>query len=309
MSHMCTLHEIAMNSATRQPGMVDSITEDSPILGYFKWIPASHKLWNVAERLTDIKGAGFVNLDAPLPLMSSSSDLVTTSVHVMGGTMEVPSERAKKFGGPEKYFADRQDRILRDAGMQTEVQIVKEVMLRGAQAKNNLRDAGGQAGGHYILACRFDDLCNVGIYDPDQFDSGCLISMEVPYAGAEHYLRGADYEGVLGYSIIYRGHFGWQLLEPKRTVAAIVNIDEEHYPTVNMLDDMLADIRAQSGSTFLFCSPKAKIYGIHPHKRDYLNLINADNEMKTYIDTWNGIPIVTSHNLKATQRFTAGFIK
>ncbi len=297
MSRMCTLHELAIAQATKQPGMVDSLTEESPILSMFKWIPASHKLWNVSEKLTEVAGAAFTELDAPLPVMGTSTDLVTTSLSVMGGVMEVPSDRAAKFGGPEKYFADRQDRILREAGMTTEKKIVNDCFFRAAQAAGNLRDAGGSGNGWWIVGVRFDDLANVGLFDPDQFDQGRLLRIEVPYAGSEHYLHGPGYAGVLGYSVVYRGHFGWQILDARRTCAAIVNIDKDHCPSVAMIDDMLADIRAQAGSTYLFCGPRAKIYGINPHKDKHVQLVNGDTEAKTWIDTWNGIPVVTSHNI------------
>lgn len=297
MPRMCTLHEIAMAQATKQPGMVDSLLEDSPILSTFKWIPATHKLWNVAEKLTEIKGAGFVQLDSKLPYMSTSSDLITTDLHVMGGIMEVPSDRAMKFGGPEKYFADRQDRILKEAGMSTEKHIVEEMFFRAARLNRNLRDAGGPDGGWWICATRYDDLANVGLYDPDQFDQGRLLSITVPYAGSEHYLHDPNYAGVLGYTMVYRSHFGWQILDGKRTCAAIVNIDKDHYPTVAMIDDMLADIRADTSNTYLFCGPRAKIYGIHPHKEEHVHLVSGETNAQTYIDTWNGIKIITSHNI------------
>ena len=94
---------------------------------------------------------------------------------------------------------------------------------------------------------------------PTSFDSGRLLKIDFPYNGAEHVLHGAKYEGVLGYSIAYRGNFGYQILDPERTVAAIVNIDETHKPSVTMIDDMLAQVRSQPGSTYLFCGPRAKI--------------------------------------------------
>lgn len=308
MARMCTLHEIAMSMATKQPGMVDSLTEDAPILRYLKWIPATHKLWNVAEKLTEIKGAAFTGLDHPLPVMKTSSDLIHTDLSVMGGIMEVPYDRAVKFGGPEKYFADRQDHILKKAGMDTEIQIVDKVLYAGAYQTSCIRDAGGPNGGWWLLAVRFDDLTNVGLYDPDQFDAGRLLTIDVPYGGQQHYLRGEGYEGVLGYTIVYRAHFGYQLIEPKRCVSAIVNIDKDHYPTIAMIDDMLADVRATNGNTFIFCGPRAKTYGIHPHKDNFIHWTNGETSANTVVENWNGIPIVTSHNLNFKKKVTKNFI-
>lgn len=297
MSEMCTLHEIAIKHAKKQGGMVDSLTEEAPILEHVRWKAATHGLWNVAEKLTDIQGAGFVEPDAPLPYMNASTDLVHTDLQVMGGTMEVPTQRAKKFGGATKYFAERQNYILKKAGMDTEIQLVLHNWLKGARAVKNLRDAGGKGEGWFILAVRFDELSNVGLYDPDQFDSGRLLKIDFPYGGAEHYLHSPKYEGVLGYSVTYRGNFGYQMLDAARTVSAIVNIDETSKPTPMMIDDMLADVRSQPGSTYLFTSPRGKIYGINPYKTDNVQLSNGDTDAKTRIETWGGISIVTSHNI------------
>lgn len=305
MSRMCTLHDISMQMNDRQPGMVDSLTEEAPIFGMMKFIPASHKLWNIAEKLVDVKGPGWAELDGPLPLMEASSDLETTHLHVMGGTLEVPTQRALKFGGAAKYFADRQDHFLKHMGMDIEKQIAGRVWLAGATAEGNVRNAGGKAGSHILLAVRFDDLANVGLYDPDQFDSSRIMKIDFPYGGDEHYLRGKDYEGVLGYSITYRANFGWQLLDAKRTCAAIINIDKDHAPTVDMIDEMLADIRATPGNTYLFCSPKARIYSVNKYKHELVRMVTSDTEAKTSVDVWNGIPVVASHNMTAVEEIAA----
>lgn len=294
--NMLTMHEIAVKMAKKQPEMVDDLTEDSPVLERCKFKAASHKLWHVAEKLTDIKGASFVKPDAPLPEMNVSSDLIHKDLNIMGGVMEVPSERARKLGGPMKYFADKQPFILRKCGMDTERAIVLSNWLKAATVEKNLRDAGGKDAGWFILAVRMCDQANYGLFDPDQFDSGRLLKIEFPYNGAEHYLHGADYEGVLGYSVVYRGNFGWMNLDAKRTVSAIVNVDEKSKPTPAMIDDLLADVRAQPGNTMLVTSPRGKIYGINPYKVENVQLANGDTDAKTRIETWGGIPIVTSHN-------------
>ncbi|MBQ9536607.1 MAG: hypothetical protein IJU79_02330 [Desulfovibrionaceae bacterium] len=294
---MQTLHEISVEYAKKQPGMIDALTEDAPILKMIKWTKATHGLWNVAEKLNDIKAPAFVHFDSPLPSIGVTSDLVTTDLQKMGGEMEVPTDRAMKFGGPMKYFARKQDYILKKAGMDTEVVIVMQNLMRGAMAEKNLYDAGGSGKGYFILACRFDPELNVGLYDPDQFAQGRLFNISFPYDGAEHYLRSKMYEGVLGYSVVYRSHFGYQMLDAKRTVAAIVNIDEEHHPTINQIDDMLAQVRAQPGNTHLFMGPRGKIYGINPYKHENVQLSNGDTDAKTRIETWNGISITTSYNI------------
>ena len=147
---------------------------------------------------------------------------------------------------------------------------------------------------------RFDELLNVGLYDPDQFQQERLFSIDFPYGGNEHHLQSERYQGVLGYSVTYRANFGWQILDPKVTCAAIVNVDENSKPTAAMIDDMLADVRSQPGNTYLFCSPKAKIHGINPYKVQNVSLENSDTDAKTRVETWNGISIIVSHNFNET---------
>lgn len=309
MSRMCTLHELSLQMADKQPGMVDSLTEEAPIFNIMKFIPASHKLWNVTEKVTSISGPGWTDLDGPLPLMETSNDLETTYLHVMGGTLEVPTQRALKFGGAAKYFADRQDFFLKKMGMEIERQIVENVWFNAAKKEKMLRDAGGPQGGHILMAVRFDDLSNIGLYDPDMFDSGRIMHIDTPYGGNEHYLRGSKYQGTLGYAVNYRANFGWQLLDVKRTVAAIVNIDKEHAPTIEQIDEMLADVRATQGSTYLFASPRGKIYSVNKYKNEMVHVLTGDTEAKTTIESWNSIPIITSHNFpKRTSRITDGVI-
>lgn len=294
---MLTLHEIAVKFAKKQPGMVDDITEDAPVLRRLLWAASTHGLWNVAEKITDIQGPGFVRADAPLPAMQVTSDLVHTDLSLLGGFLACPSERARKFGGHMKYFADKQPVILKQAGMTAERQIILDYWFRAAKKDGTLYDAGGEGKGWFVLAVRFEKGVNCGLYDPGQFDSGRLLTISYPYDGAEHVLHTPGYEGVLGYSVVYRGNFGYQILDAKRTVAACVNIDETHKPTTAQIDDMLAQVRAQPGTTFLVMAPRARIHGINPYKTDNVQLANSDIDAKTRVETWNGITLLTSYNI------------
>lgn len=297
MSRLCTLHEIAIKHAKKQPGLVDSLTEESPILKVCKWKPATHGLFNVAERLVEVNGAGFVEIDAPLPMMSASTELEHTDLHMLGGMMEVPTQRAMKLGGPSKYFADKQDALLKSAASTVEKRLVLKNWLEAAKKSGNLRDAGGADKGWFIMAVRFDELGNTGLYDEGQFDKGRILNIKILHGGEEDYLKGKGYEGVLGYTVVYRGNFGWQILDAARTCSAIVNIDETSKPSVNDIDNMLADVRAQPGNTYIFCSPRGKIHAINPYKVENVHLSNTDTDAKTRVETWNGISIITSYNI------------
>lgn len=304
---MMTLHEIAMQYATKQPGMIDSILEETTILPIMKWIPATHGTWNVVEKLTDVQGPSWTKLDGPLPMMSMSKDLIHKELNAMGGYMEVPTTRALKFGGAMSYFAQKQDALLRKAGQDVEKAVVEDVWLGGAlSVPTNVYSAGAPQGPcYYILAVKMDDLKNVGLYDPDQFDSGRFLQIDYPYGGAEHILHSKENAGVLGYSVVYRGIFGWQMIEPKKTVAAIVNIDKDNAPTADQIDDMLAQIDATPGNTFLIMPPRGRIYGINPNKTNILQMTMSEKDINVQVESWSGIPILISHNIKKTHPHVA----
>ena len=297
-SNMRTLHEIAVEKAKKQPGMVDDLTEESPILAIMKWKASTHGLWNVAEKVTDITGPSFVRPDSPLPFMNASTDLMHVDLNVLGGMMEVSSLKAKKFGGAAKYFANKQGLILKKAGNDCEKFIVEKNWLAAALTDGTKIDADGTGDGWYILAVRFDEEVNVGLYDPDQFTQGRLFNIDLLHNGQEDYLIGKGYEGTLGYTIVYRSNFGWQNLDPKRTCAAIVNITEKKVPTVTMIDEILSEVRAKPGNTYLVMSPKAKIYAINNYKVEKVELVNGDTNARTVIERWNEIPILTSYNIQ-----------
>lgn len=294
---MTTLHEIAVEKAKKQPGMVDSLTEKAPILDRVKWTAATHNLWNVAEVLTDIKGAGYSKIDGVLPIMSASSDLQRVDLLEMGGIMECPTNKANEFGGPDKYFAKMQPFLLADAGMRVERQIIVENWLKAAISVQNTINAGGTGAGWFLLAVRFDENHNVGLYNPNQFVQGRFFNITPINGGKEDYLHSPGYEGVLGYAVAYRCIFGYQILDAKRTCAAIVNIDEKHHPTDIQINELLAMVRYDQKNTILVISPFGKIHAFDSLKGQYLQMANGDTDAKIFLMTWAGIPILTSHNI------------
>lgn len=296
MPIMQTLKEIANEKAKKQPEMVDALTEEAPILAVCRWTAATHGLWNVAEKVEDITGPGVVEMNAPLPTVDVATQLVKTDVEILGGVMEVPKDTADQFGGAPAYFARKQDKVLRKAGMDTEQRLFFNNWLRGAKdVKNILPTAATSGDGRTILAVRFDPDANVGIYDPAQFDQGRLLRLNELSGGQLYHLRSRP--GVSGYGVELRGRFGWQMLAPEKTVAAIVNIQPGKLPTETQIDELIALVHGTPANTYLFMSEKTKIMAVNPFKKDRVEMLNADNDLKTMVAAWNGVRIITSYNI------------
>lgn len=292
-----TLREIAAEKASKRPQLVDWLLEDAPILDMLKWIPATHGLWNVDEVLSDVQGAQFVDLDAPLPEMSVSTGLQTHWVSVMGGYMTVGEDKADQFGGKERYFAKREPKVIRKSGMDTERAIFND-FWRKAALKNAIKLGGTGNNLSTILIVRFDDSMNTGIYDPTQFNSGRLLNWKSINGGNLYGIR-SDKDGkqVLGYGVRAKGRFGWQLMEPDRVVKAIVNVDKDNMPTIGQIYDAIDDVRGKPSNTFIFGNSRVLRQVFSKIKEDKVQYANSDSSIKTLIGDIDGFRIVGSHNV------------
>lgn len=302
---MQMLHEIAISYANKQKDMIDELTEETPVLQRCKFIPSTHGLTNVAEKLTEITGPTFVEADSPLPFMGVSTDLERTDLFCLGGQMEVPTYQAQKFGGAEQYFAKHQTGLLRQSGMDMEKLLIKNYWLKAARIHKNMKSAGASGGGHVILAVRFDELANVGLFDPDQYESGRFFKITPMHNGGEYPLENPKYSRALGYGVVYRSILGWQVLDGKRTCAAIVNIDKDNRPTVEMIEEMIHSVRGTPANTIIICGPYGKLWGLTPHKKEYLQMTGSEKDVNLQVESWMGIPVIMTYNLNDPAVYTS----
>ena len=295
MSVAQTLHEIALDKAKKRPELVDFLTEEAPILGLLKWIPATHNLWNVEEVLDSIKGASFADLGSPLPTMSAETQLRQTYVNLLGGEVEVSKDKAAQFGGAQQYFARRENAFYKQAGMDTELAIWRDYWRKAAIKGKLVTKCGATSNAYTIMIVRFDQENNIGIYDPTQFNKGRLLDPSPINGGALYHLRSQP--GVLGYGVEYRGRFGWQLLNPSRAVYALVNVDAEHLPTLTQIEDAIAAIRGTAANTYIFGHHKIVQRTFSAIKQADVMYVNGDKDLQTIVGAINGIKIVGSYNM------------
>jgi len=294
---METLSEISIKHAKKQPQQVEYLTEESPILAATKWTAASHEFWNAAEKITNITGPGYVKMNDALPVVGVSSGLEKIDLNILGGEMEVPQDTAKQFGGAVAYFAKKQALVLKKAGNDTELKLFQDNWRAFAIDNKNVIGAGGTGNGlNTILCVRFDEASNVGLYNPNQFKQGALLEVEFLNSGALMRLKHPPYAGTNGYAMQLKGAFGWQIINPK-TVGGIVNINAANKPTEVMMDDMVTNARGTNKNTYIFCHPKALSHYINPLKTGKMLIGVKDKDLDTYLESWHGIPIISSYNL------------
>jgi hypothetical protein len=307
MSITNTFREIAIANSPKQTTMVDQLLEESPILGTIPMAPTSNGLQHQYEELESADAAGLLALDEALPKVDASSKLEKIDVSVLGGEMEVGQDKAKQFGSPGNYFAQKTPAILKASGQAAEKSILYNSIR--AYALNNdaalsgehVIDAGGSAGKNYsMLAVKWSSGDTTGLYDPNGFGRGVLMD-QFPINGGNLY---KDSTGRLVYGMAMKSYIGMQLAN-KRYVSSIVNIDldvEAAIPTEAEIDSLIESVRGQQGgNTVLYCHPKV-LTALYKYKASSLQTFNADDGVNRMINYWNGIPIMTSYNfLKATE--------
>jgi hypothetical protein len=293
---MKTLHELSQEFAKKQPHQVDALTEEAPIMKRIPFDAASHAMWNNYEEVVDVQGAGFVEMNAPLPVVDAATKLTKVDLGILGGEIECPEDTAQMFGGKEKYFAKKIDKVLRKSGQTAEQRIIYDNFLRYALDKGKAIDAGGTSGGSYsLVAVRFVKGETCGLYSPEGFKQGTMLDVQPIAGGTLYKASGGTYQGVLVYGLRLKAYLGIQIANPN-TVGAIVNIQKGKKPTEAMVDDLIAMVRGSSnGNTLLFCHERCKNL-LNQYKGNSLQVGTKDKDIDRTFTHWNGVEIVTSYN-------------
>ena len=301
LEYAATLKELSDYYAKKQPHQVNCMVEESPILDSLKFEQASHGLWNMYEDVTGVTGAGFVDMNAPLPMVDAALGLKKIDLKIMGGEIECPEDTAKLFGGREKYFSKKMPSILKESGKVTERALLYDNMRAYAlerkhkDGKNTVLDCGATTDTCYsIIALREVSGETIGLYSPDGFKSGAMLDTQPINGGNLYKSTTKQHKDVLVYGIRLKGYFGYQIANPL-TVGAIVNISKTNPPTAAMLDDIIAEVRGTTANTRLFMHEKVRNM-LNAIKGTALRVSVGDKDMDRRVTHWNGVPVVTSYN-------------
>ncbi len=288
---MGTLKEISAQFAKKQPQQVDWLTEETPVLDVMPFEQASHTLWNVYDEVADITGGGFVDMDAPLSSIEVDTKLSKVDLSILGAKMFCPEDKAKAFGGRDKYFSKKTPVALRKLGVDAEKSIIYKNFRQYALDNEQAIDAGEQGDTCYsLLAVRFVPGETTGLYSQEGFKQGGIIDMQA-INGSTLY---ENEQGILGYGVRMKGYFGIQIANP-RTVAVMVNISSRKKPTATAIDNLLDMVRAR-GNTYLFCHRKVLSMMADVGKSQAFQMTAADQKVDRRIAEWNGVPVITSYN-------------
>jgi hypothetical protein len=299
--------ELAISQAPKQTVLVDSVTEEAPILATIPMQAASNGFQNVYEDLKEVEGAQFVALDEALPTIGMDAELKYVDLSILGGIQEVGEDKALKLGGAGNYFGTKLPTILRETGMNTEQSILYNNIRQYAIDNGKMVSAGGtNSGAMYSMLCvKWVEGETTGLYDETGFGNGKVFDI-MPLNGGNAY-KDANQRIVYGQRI--KTFIGIQLANP-RYVSAIANIDlvasgstDTGYtalPTENQIDQMIVDARGNPANTAIYCHPKV-LSALNAYKGASLEMGVMDQNFDRRIAMWNGIPIITSYNFLETE--------
>lgn len=284
-----TLKEVAVMLSKKQEHYVNSLTEESPILDNMRFEASTHGLWNAYEEVASINGAGFVDINQPLPEMEVDSNLKKIDLSILGGEIFLPEDKGSVIGVGQ-YFSKKVPVLLKHAGQTAEKKIIYDNFIPYAVSNGKAISAGGSENCYSMVAVRYVDGEVTGLYSSKNINRFGILDSTPINAGALY--KNAD--GVLGYGLRLKGYIGMQLANPN-AVAAIVNITADNIPTAEQIDNMLVDAKATPGSTFIYCHPKV-LSMLNKYKGNVLQASSLDFDVNRSFMAWNGISFITSYN-------------
>ena len=304
--HGNTLNQLSIAKAKIFVDQVDNITENAPIVKAMPFTQASDQLWDVTSELRMVSSVGRVDLNAPLPGIEIADALRQTQLNIFGAQSFVPEDTATLEGGPSKYFAKNRKAFERQTGMDMEKSYLYNAFLPFAltmnkAGHNNVQDAGGSANKNYtMLVVRFDELNMTGLYSPLAFKRDTFLDMKALNNGALYTNPDPNdkYYRVNGYGMQMKTFVGVRMLS-WRNIGAIVNIDVTTATpmTVMMVNKALLAARSgEAGKTMIMCHPAVKLILEDIGKIQYMQTQYGQSGANFMLETWNGIPLVTSYN-------------
>ena len=286
-----TLREISAERAQKQPHQIDYLLAGTPLLDRMPFMPSTHGLQHVFERIAEIGEGAFVKVDEALPEADVTAELDRMNLGVFGFRITAGIDRVAQVSGKGNfagYLARKAPKVMTRSGMRFESDYAR-LLKKYAIMNGNVIDAGGTGTDcHSIFVVRFidDEVC--GIYDENGFGSGALFDT-IPLSGGNPY---TDAKGVTVYGADFKTYCGFMLENP-HAVALIANITKDKPLTQAMLDEacLMADVDGL-GTAYIVGSGRSN---------QFINAIKDPHytqgeSYSTRIRDWNGIEIINDSN-------------
>lgn len=276
--------------------MVDDMMENCPVLDSMPFSPTTDGMDHKFGTFDVVEGGGFTRQDEEPGSAVASGHVSSITTGILSFKIEAGVDSLRRLYGTRdpqaglaKHVARVLPKIVRNNSMRFEKQVM-DLLVRYAVANGSVIDAGGTGSGYAIVAVRWieDELC--GLYNPAGFEQGTLFTATPKYAGGVYVKDGAEYIG-----IDYKCDID-VLLNNRRCVGALVNVDSTHKPTAEQIDELGIACRAGSdGRSMLVMHPKAALM-LKAVKGNMLHMTPADTNVNRSVTAWGTMPVVETYN-------------
>ncbi|MDR3235014.1 MAG: hypothetical protein LBT46_15365 [Planctomycetaceae bacterium] len=289
-------------STVNQRMLIDNVTAESPILAAIPFEKASHDYHNLFERVTAAQGVDVVDLDGPLPIIDSETQLDQSNLTPLGGKILMPEDKVIKYGGVEKYLAKRLPPAMRQSGMKIEKSLFLNNFLGKAVEFSNAVSASETPADmpNYaaMAAITWSPGEVTGLFSPLPYADprlGQVFETSALNGGNRYdYRHPVDKVDIVVYGATVKTLIGMQL-ENKLKIAALVNIGATAVPTATQLVELVK--RASFGTTTrIYCNPSlalriAAYYSTQNHGNGLIT-VQPGGQVSIV-----GVPVITSFNI------------
>ncbi len=298
-----TYSELALKNAPKQSVIVDTISIDSPVWTSLPTMVASTEVQNVAQRLVSVTGGGRRAIDAPSTMTKADFKLERTDLGIIDGRIEIGADTVEILGGKSNAFEKQAPAIIKETMKNAEASLLYQDLRAYAIENGNYSLAGGSANTNYSILCvTYGQGENIGLTSPSMMNSGKTFNFTDRMGGSAYDKTLDNGDVVEVYGRQFKTLFGLQLNNENKC-SAICNIDIKNtkIPSLEQLDDMVLNARAGNNSA-IYMHPRVKQWLGREYKYSKMNLFNESNGLTKMVDSYEGIPIVTTWNfLDATE--------
>ena len=303
-----TLVDIATERAPTQRVMIDKLTEESPFLARLPMEPCSDANINKFEKLTSVGSAKLVNLDESLPVVTSETELDSTTISRFGGILRAGKNLVDMWpNGKDGYYAKKLTPVLRESGNQLEETLLYNTFIKAAIDAGNVIKCGGTTVGkqNTILVIKWGEGETNGLYNPSLANSGKMFNI-ADLGGGDVYewYNPTSGKTEMVYGRYMESFMGAQVANT-RNVFALQNVDltlsggdYTALPLEAQMNEALDSVRANPENTEIWgASAVMSALGVE-YSGASVNTMPTSGERRNILRMWNEIPMYSSYNFR-----------
>lgn len=296
-----TIYDISMSYTDKQELIVDPFFKETPLFNSMVCMEASKGAMNIFEKIKDVSIPELVDYDAPLPLVSASTELGYAKIGKVGGRINLPLDKCKLLGR-ENILAKQLPFILNRTGQAFDYSYMYSSLKAFClENKTDCVTRIGTTGTDFysMVGVSWSEGENCGLYQPAL--SGEKMFDIYPIGGGQIIdIKDSAGNVFAGYAMEIVMFLGVQLPRTDR-IHLLANCNTSNIPTYQQLLDFVDDFGGYRPNSAIYCHPTMRniIASTYQKESGHADLITVDQTGQMRIA---GCPIIVDANmLKGTE--------